>query len=182
MAYAHTSSVDWHAGERKLQSLLHVPYMDNPTSPGMAPHYTHTLLLSSMLALGTLDDKGRPWTTLLGGEPGFARSLGQSVIGVKTLVDRKYDPVVDALLGRRQDGEVESAESGGRIMSALGIHLATRNRVKLAGQMVAGALEDTTSGDVKEQSGVAEMQAVFSIKQSIGKYRLTIVVLRRSTN
>ena len=174
MAYIHNSPVGWHDGERTVQSLLHVPYMDNPTSPGMSPHSTRMLHLSSMLALGTLDDKGRPWTTLIGGKPGFVRSLGQSVVGVKTLVDRKFDPVVEALLGRGQDGEIEPTENAGRVMSALGIHLETRDRVKLAGKMVAGALEDVTPEDRKEESSIAEIQAVFSIKQSISTYNYMI--------
>jgi len=59
-----------------MHSLLHVPNSDNPTTPGMSPHATLLLHISTSLAIGTLDDDGRPWTTLFGGEPGFARSLG----------------------------------------------------------------------------------------------------------
>ncbi len=170
MANVYTSPMDFHEGERKMQSLLHVPFMDNPTTPGLSPHATRLLHVSSLLALGTLDDEGRPWTTLLGGEPGFARSLGQSVIGVKTIVDKKYDPVVELLVGGKQDGEVHENGRGGRLMSALGIHLATRDRVKLAGRIVAGALGDFKSETEESESGAAEIQVVFAINRSLGVY------------
>lgn len=170
MAEIYTYPTTFHEGERRVQSLLHVPYMDNPTKPGLTPHATRLLHLSSLLALGTLDNNDRPWTTLLGGEPGFARSLGQSIIGVKTLVDRKHDPVIEILLAGRQDEEVYEAAKGGQLISALGIHLATRDRIKLAGKMVAGALEDLALIDEGDDTGASEMQAVFAIDQSLGMY------------
>lgn len=170
MSAIHTTPIGWHDGEEKLHSLLHVPQMDNPTSPGLSPHATRLLHQSSMLALGALDGEGRPWTSLLGGEIGFARSLGQSIIGVKTLVDRKHDPVVSLLVGGRQDGEVHEQGKGGKLVSALGVHLATRDRVKLTGRMVAGALEDLGPGAEENDNGTAELQVVFAIQQSLGMY------------
>jgi len=168
MPQIHTDPMTFHEGERKLQSLLHVPSQYNPTSPGLSPHATRLLHISSLLALGTLDDRGRPWTTLLCGQPGFARSLGQSIISVKTLVDRKNDPVVELLVGGMHDGEVHEVGNNGRSISALGIHLATRDRVKLAGKMVAGALGDVDSKPGEMESSVAEIQVVFDIQSSLG--------------
>ena len=155
-----------------MRSLLSVPDGYNPTSPGLSPHAKRLLHLSSLLAIGALDAEGRPWTTLLGGEPGFARSLGQSIIGVKTSADRKFDPVIGLLLGDKQDGEVHEEKGGGRVISALGIHLATRDRVKLSGKMVAGALGHYGSGSEADgdESGAAEVQLVFNIHQSLGKF------------
>ena len=170
MAHIATSPIHWHEGEEMMHSLLHVPDMDNPTSPGLAPYAKRLLHVSSLLAIGTLDAEGRPWTTLLGGEPGFVRSLGQSIIGVKTLVDRKFDPVIGHLLGDKQDGEVHEEQGDGRVISALGINLATRERVKLSGIMVAGALGHLgpSSAPDEDESGAAEVQLVFAIKQSLG--------------
>ncbi len=168
MSHINTNPMTFHEGERKLHSLLHVPPQYNPTSPGLSPHATRLLHMSSLLALGTLDDEGRPWTTLLGGQPGFARSLGQSIIGIRTVVDRKYDPVVELLVGERQDGKVPEVGNYGRLVSALGIHLATRDRVKLAGKMFAGALGNLDSEDAEDENGAAEIQAVFVIQQSLG--------------
>ena len=170
MAGIYTSPIRFHEGEESMHSLLHVPDRDNPTSPGLNPYAKHLLHNSSLLAIGTLDAEGRPWTTLLGGDPGFARSLGQSIVGVKTLVDRKFDPVIGNLLDDRQDGEVSEEKSDKRLVSALAIHLATRERVKLSGNMVAGALGHLgpSSAPDEDESGAAEVQLVFAIQQSIG--------------
>ena len=170
MATIYTSPIRFHEGEEKMRSLLHVPHGDNPTSPGLSPYAKDLLHTSSLLALGTLDADGRPWTTLLGGEPGFARSLGQSIVGVKTLVDRRFDPVIGLLLGDKEDGEVHGAEGNGRIVSALSLHLATRKRVKMSGKMVAGAFGEyrrTAEAD-EDGNGAVEVQLVFAIQQSIG--------------
>ena len=170
MAHIYSSPIRFHEGEESMHSLLHVPDRDNPTSPGLAPYAKRLLHISSLLAIGTLDAEGRPWTTLLGGEPGFARSLGQSIVGVKTLVDRKFDPVIRHLLGDNQDGEVLEEKADGRLVSALGINLAMRERVKMSGIMVAGALENlgSSSAPDEDESGAAEVQLVFAIQQSIG--------------
>ena len=170
MANLHTSPVEWHEGEERMHSLLHVPHMDNPTIPGLSPHATRLLYLSSMLALGTLDDDDRPWTTLLGGQAGFARSLGQSIIGVKTTVDRRYDPVIRLLVGDKSDGEVHEINKDGRPMSALGVHLATRDRVKLAGTTLAGALGELGPDTEEEKCDTAELQVVFAINRSLGRF------------
>lgn len=163
-----TTPISFHEGEQTVRRLLHVPDGDNPTSPGLSPHAARLLQLSSLIAIGTLDNEGRPWTTLLGGEPGFARSLGQSVIGIKTLVDSKYDPVIGILVGSQPDEEVREAGQGGRVMSALGVHLATRDRVKLWGKMFAGELGHHGPEAEEGQVNVAEAQLVFAIQQSLG--------------
>ena len=170
MASIYTSPIRFHEGEEKMRSLLHVPEGDNPTSPGLSPYARRLLHISSLLAIGTLDAEGRPWTTLLGGEPGFARSLGQSIIGVKTSVDRKFDPVIRLLLEDKEDGEVHEEIGVGRLVSALGIHLATRDRIKLSGKMVAGALghHRRSSEADEDESGAVEVQLVFAIQQSLG--------------
>ena len=169
MAPMYTSPIRFHEGEEKMRSLLHVPDGDNPTSPGLSPYARRLLHISSLIAIGTLDTDGRPWTTLLGGEPGFARSLGQSIVGVKTLVDGRFDPVIEILLGDKEDGEVQEGGKE-RLVSALGIHLATRDRVKLSGKMVAGALGhyQWNSEADEDERGAIEVQLVFAIQQSIG--------------
>ena len=170
MATIYTSPIRFHEGEEKMRSLLHVPHGDNPTSPGLSPYARGLLQISTILALGTLDADGRPWTTLLAGEPGFARSLGQSIVGVKTIVNRRVDPVIGILLGDKEDGEVHGGEGNGRVVSALGLHLATRKRVKLSGKMVAGAsgqYRRTVEAD-EDGNGAEEVQLVLAIQQSIG--------------
>lgn len=151
-----------------MQSLLRVPYQENPTSPFLTPGAAHMVQSSPLLALGTLDAEDRPWTTVWGGEPGFSRPVAQSIIGVKSLVDRKHDPVVETLLGGRDDGEVVREEGNGRMVSGLVIDLEKRKRVKLYGRMVAGALGRSGGDDESDESARGEVQLVVKIEQSLG--------------
>jgi hypothetical protein len=151
----------WHPGEEQMHKLLQIPNRDNPTSPFLTPFAANLLLRSPLVALGTLDSKGRPWTALWGGEPGFSRAIAQSIIGVKTTVDRAFDPVVETLLGDKADGEVVQEKGTGKMVGGLAIDLETRRRVKLYGRMVAGALAAT-------EEGVGEVQLVVKIEQSLG--------------
>ncbi|KAL5318570.1 hypothetical protein ACEPPN_013632 [Leptodophora sp. 'Broadleaf-Isolate-01'] len=160
MAFYEADS-SWHAGEEEMHKLLRVPARDNPTQPYLTPQAANTLIRAPLIALGTLDDEGRPWTTLWGGEAGFSRAIAQGIIGVKTTVDREYDPVVKVLLGDKADGEVVQVQGTGKMVSGLTINLETRKRVKLYGRMVAGALAAT-------EVGIGEVQLVVKIEQSLG--------------
>ena len=168
MSFIHEDGIDFHEGEKLMRSLLKVPSGENPTSHFLTPHAAHALQIFPLLSIGTLDANQRPWTTIWGGEPGFARPLGSSIIGVKTLVDPKFDPVVEALVGGRQDGEVVKEEGQGRLFSGLTIDLMNRRRVKLAGRMVAGALGQIESNPSMKDAKMAEAQLVFSIEESLG--------------
>ena len=167
MAFIHSSDVEWHEGEHQMQNRLHVPYQDNPTSPFLTPGAARLLPNCPLLAVGALDTLGRPWTTIWGGQAGFAQSLGSSVIGVKTIVDRVYDPVVETLVGGRQDGEVPREESQGRIISGLCIDLATRSRAKMSGRMVAGVLGAVSTRD-NGAVHTGQVQLVIKVEQSLG--------------
>ncbi|KAL9029428.1 MAG: hypothetical protein Q9196_002322 [Gyalolechia fulgens] len=169
MAFISSDSILWHEGEDLMHSKLHIPHQENPTSPFLTPYAARLLWNAPLLALGTLDDIGRPWTTLLGGEAGFARPLGQSTIGIRALVDSMYDPVIRCLLGSKDEGDWVDREPKPRPFAALSIDLATRSRVKLAGQMVAGALDKQGGDDIKEEDARAtEAQMVFKVERSLG--------------
>ena len=161
----HLSHFDWHEGEELMHEKLHVPHQDNPTSPFLTPYGAHLLLLAPLLALGVLDKDGRPWTTLLGGEAGFARPTSQSNIVVRSLVDAKYDPVIKVLLGNKSDETSLEGATSHNAVSALSIDLATRSRVKLSGKLVAGAAEQLGS----EGDRTTEAQMVLKIERSLGK-------------
>lgn len=173
MALLHEAPLEWHEGEKAMHSLLHIPDQDNPTVPGLAPYGASITLRSPLLALGTLDDDGRPWTTLLGGEPAFTRPIGPSIIGVKTLVDRRYDPVLGILVGGKQDGEVNEQGRQGWMVSGLPIDLTTRNRVKLSGNMVAGAIEQIGPVSDEDEGGVGEVQLIIQVERSLGTSSLS---------
>lgn len=118
-----------------------------------------------LVALGTVDEEGRPWTSLWGGESGFSRPIAQSVIGLRSTVDREYDPVAKILLGKAADGEVVKPEGDGNLVSAVAIDLATRSRVKLYGKMIAGTMSAT-------EEGIGDVQLVVKIDGSLGESRM----------
>ncbi|OCK78738.1 oxidoreductase-like protein [Lepidopterella palustris CBS 459.81] len=168
-------ALPWSAGEERMHQLMHVPdRYDNPTSSMLTPQASWMLQRAPLLAIGTLDDSGRPWTTIWGGKPGFSQPLGSSIVGSRTFVDRKYDPVVQALVGGRSDGEVVKGEVG-RMVSGLAIDLMSRKRVKLYGRMMAAALapvehdeDEAYVDDVSDLSGQGQLQLVVKIEQSLG--------------
>ena len=166
MAFVVAGSVPWHDGEERMHKLMRVPETDNPSVPNLSPGAAFSTQRAPLIALGTLDKDGRPWTTVWGGSPGFAGAISQSTIGIRSLVDNTHDPVVDALLGGRGDGEVVKEEGEGRMVSALAIDLENRKRVKLYGRMAAGVLEGLGSTG---QSTHGQAQLAVNIEQSLGE-------------
>ncbi|KAI4727375.1 oxidoreductase [Aureobasidium sp. EXF-10728] len=155
-------ALDFHEGEKLMQKKLRVPEMDNPTIPMLSPQLSTMLQKAPLLAFGTLDPEGRPWTTVWGGRKGFSQPLGNSMIGIRTSVASTLDPVVEVLVGRDAKGEIVKEEGNGRFLSGLAIDLDTRKRVKLAGRMVAGALGSTDGedgADANVQQGVLQLVA-----------------------
>ncbi|EMC99705.1 hypothetical protein BAUCODRAFT_347224 [Baudoinia panamericana UAMH 10762] len=165
---AFYQDMDWHEGEQAIQRLMEVPPLDNPTVPTLSPQLARHLQIAPLLALGTVDDQGQPWTTLLGGEPGFARPLGDSIVGLRLPVTGQFDPVIEQLVGKEADGEVRRAQGEGCLVGGLTIDLETRKRVKMNGRMMAGALTTIQDEVTDHQETVAEMQLVLRIKQSLG--------------
>lgn len=163
MAALNLMDSQWHSGEKEMHRLLHVPYNENPTSGFLTPHAANFLVQSPLLALGTLDSEGRPWTSLWGGERGFSRAISQSMVGIQATVDRSYDPVAEILFGGKADGELIKAEGEGKMVSGLAIDLEARRRVKLYGRMTVGALAST-------EDGVGEAQLAVKIEQSLGMF------------
>ncbi|OLN85276.1 hypothetical protein CCHL11_04353 [Colletotrichum chlorophyti] len=153
-------TIDFHSGERAVQDLLGVPKQGNPTAAGLPAHYGFRIAAAPLLALGTLDDRGRPWTTLWGGEAGaVARPVAEDVLGVRSKVDVSDDPVLRALWGGdAREGEVvrPGEGGGGKLVSGLSLDLETRDRVKIAGRMVAGAVND------------GEVQIAVMVEESLG--------------
>lgn len=169
MATIHEFSNGWHPGEQAIHNLLRVPtsQRENPTSKGLPPQYGYRVSISPLVAFGALDGRGRPWTTVWGGERAFAQPVSQNVLGIQSLVDRRHDPVVQALLGSAPDGELVRAMSDGqegKVMSGLSIDLETRDRVKLAGRMVVGTV---TSHDGSSPT-VGDVQMAMLVQESLG--------------
>lgn len=154
----------FHEGEAAMRSLLKVPGGGyNPTSAGLPYSYGMQAAASPLFAVGTLDARGRPWTTLWGGERGFAGPIADGVLGMNSGVDIAHDPVYEALWGEEDEGErkggvVQPDGGRGKMMAALALDLESRARVKLMGLMVAGA------ADVGDKT----LQMAFLVTESLG--------------
>lgn len=145
-----------------MHSLLRVPEMENPTFPGLSSYGCHLVLTSPLLALGALDKQGRPWTTIIGGEPTCMRPMGRSIIAVNSLVDLKYDPVLEIIREvQGQDGE------NGSIIGGLPIDLASRNRVKLSGRLISGRL-GLEINRLNDHDGFGEARLMIKVESSLG--------------
>ncbi|KAJ0380988.1 hypothetical protein COL26b_000829 [Colletotrichum chrysophilum] len=161
-------TIDWHEGELAVHNLLKVPTRPNPTSAGLPASYGYRIAAAPLLALGTLDNEDRPWTTLWGGNAGaVARPIAEDVLGVRSKVDVADDPVIRALWGGEEreikEGEVVQPGGGeGKVVSGLAIDLSTRDRVKFGGKMVAGAVT-TVNGN-----GGGELQIAVKVDESLG--------------
>ncbi|KAK3939075.1 hypothetical protein QBC46DRAFT_153980 [Diplogelasinospora grovesii] len=168
----HIQSHGWHPGEIAVHSLLKVPTSrhENPTSAGLPPSYAHRVAVSPLVALGTIDEEGRPWTSIWGGERGFARPISKNILGLQSIVDQENDPVITALLGGKVPGEVVDAEVGeGKLMSGLSIDLETRDRVKLAGRMAVGVVNSLPpSKNGSTTSPVGQAQVAMHVEESLG--------------
>ncbi|KAK0671998.1 hypothetical protein QBC41DRAFT_314449 [Cercophora samala] len=165
MATLHEQVKGWHEGERAVHILLKVPTSnrENPTNVGLSWSHGGRVSASPLVAIGTLDEQGRPWTTIWGGERNFARQISHDRLVMASLVDKLHDPVVKALgLDRLADGELGQT-SGTKAISALSIDLESRDRVKLGGKVVAGALVARP-----DDEAVSQVQLGFQVEESLG--------------
>lgn len=165
---AFYQDMPWHEGEIAMAKAMRVPNMDNPTVPALSPQLASHARIAPLIAIGTLDKQGRPWTTLWGGEKGISQPIAQGILGIRTPVAGQHDPVVEELVGREGDGTVIREEGMGRMVSGLTIDLETRKRTKLYGRMVAGALNTREDEATDTQQHIAEVQLVLKIEQSLG--------------
>lgn len=124
-----------------MHRIMNVPYRTNPTTRFLSPRAAYVLNEAPLLALGAVDEQGRPWTTIWGGKHGFAGPVGESVIGINSTVDGEYDPVLEALLGDTSEDKVVEYKKKGPIMAGLSINLEIRKRVKLYGSMKVGRVD-----------------------------------------
>ena len=152
---AFFQEMSWHEGELAMAKAMRVPDMDNPTVPTLSPQLANHARIAPLIAIGTLDKQGRPWTTLWGGEKGISQPIAQGILGIRSQVVRQHDPVVEELVGKEGDGTVVREEGVGRMVSGLTIDLETRKRTKLYGRMVAGALSMREDEATETQQHVA---------------------------
>lgn len=127
----------WHRGEKLIQAKL------NLVDPAVALLYTyiegdlpehHRIFHSTRLPfvpVTILDDKGRPWGSILAGldgRPGFIRSPSRKSLKVAA---KTWEG--DPLLRKSQAFEVGSGDQ--MLVAGIGIDFSTRQRNKFAGQI-----------------------------------------------
>lgn len=174
----HLQRPSWHPGELAVHKLVHVPTPENPTTAGFPARYGYRVQQSPLVALGALDDDGKPWTTVWGGMPGFARPIGHDLLMAGSLVDAENDPVISALLGgpgkggggdrKYQMDQADFASGGGKVISGLSIDLATRDRVKVGGRLVQGSVVMEPGPLGGGEDGVARAELVVLIEEGLG--------------
>lgn len=152
--------VSWSPGELLAHRLMHVPDGDNPTSPFLSPHAGYVAMHAPIMAVGVLDENKHPWTTIWGGEAGFARPMGGNFLGIRSEVDAKYDPVAEVLTKT----EFGKGSSKGMLISGLAIDLMTRRRAKIMGRVIGGKVEKNETEELED------LQMALNVEQSIGKY------------
>ncbi len=137
MAGIYLQDMQSHEGEIKMMEAMHAPVVDNPSVPALSPQLANHLQVAPLIAIGTLwmrrNDLGLLWGN---GDKGFARPVGQGIVGIRTPVTGSYDPVVEELVGKEPSGEVVREEGVGRMVSGLTIDLETRKRVKMFGRLL----------------------------------------------
>lgn len=169
MASILTGTTPWHDGEQKMQSILRLPHADNPTTPYLSPGARFLLKRAPLFAVGTLDEQGRPWSTVWGGQGGTAAPVSESIIGVRSLVDSKHDPVLAELIRGSTDGDIVEGDTG-KMVSALSIDLETRKRVKLYGRVVSASLgEDTGANRTADSDQKPQVQLGMKVETSLGE-------------
>jgi len=122
------SGPPWHAGEREAQRRAGVAermgrIAGRSIRPFMPDQHRQFFSQLPFLIVGSVDDSGLPWASLLAGPPGFATTPDERTLQVATRLP-KGDPLhvmlrPDAMLG------------------ILGIELATRRRNRINGRVIA---------------------------------------------
>uniref|UniRef100_A0A093VR15 Uncharacterized protein n=1 Tax=Talaromyces marneffei PM1 TaxID=1077442 RepID=A0A093VR15_TALMA len=158
-------------GEIALHDKLHVPHGDNPTSTFLNQYGQFMVPHAPLIGLGALDDDGRPWSTVWGGETGFSSVIDTDIVGMRAVVDRLHDPVVNSLFGdaKGTNGSTIRTNGQGKMISGVTIDLENRKRVKLYGKVIMGTLEDPEDeGNLGLEGKRGHAQLVVKIEESLG--------------
>jgi len=125
-----------HKGEILLQKRLGTPSelsatMPNYISKDMPQQHADFFTSLPYLPLATLDNKGRPWASILVTSSNNEQSIGINVSGNNQITviaeTNQYDPFVRALS--------ESPDNGQQLFAGVGVDFTNRRRNKLAGSI-----------------------------------------------
>lgn len=167
-------TLPFNEGERTMHQLLNAPSRHNPTSLFLTPYGQRMISHAPLLGLGAIDANGRPWSTVWGGESGFASVIDTDIVGMRAVVDSVYDPVVTALydLPETSGRSAIRAEGRNKMISGVTIDLESRTRTKLYGKVIVGTLEDPEGNEARQNLGLTgkrgQAQLVVKIEESLG--------------
>lgn len=132
MALIYTSPTRFDEGEEKTGSLLHVPDGDNSTSPGLSPHARRLLIFPHYQSLFRWMPKDVLRLSNVAGRRtrlckvfGSAHHWSEDFIGSRILSWCSH-----SCWGTEIKGKSTNNNEDGRLVSALRVHLAMRDRVK----------------------------------------------------
>lgn len=133
----------FHEGEQAIQSRLGIrDRIERQGQRAIRPYMTeqHQEFVTGLpfIVAGSVDGQGRPWASLLTGDPGFVRPLGDKRLRVASL-PWELDPIAGAIR--------EGADVG-----LLGIDMTNRRRNRFTGR-VAMVEDDAFEMDVVQTSG-----------------------------
>lgn len=89
----------------------------------MPPQHMYFFSNLQYFIIGTLDSQGRPWASILTGDPGFIRAVSRNHLAMVTDIS-EGDPLLETLR------EGWTVDEGGRLIAGLGIDLTNRRRNK----------------------------------------------------
>jgi ferredoxin-NADP reductase/predicted pyridoxine 5'-phosphate oxidase superfamily flavin-nucleotide-binding protein len=118
----------WHRGEKLVQQQLHgeeLPF-DNPTQSFMPKQHQTFFSDLEYFFLGSLDEHGRPWASVVTGKRGFMHATDPHHLKIVT------NPIMgDPIVSNLQQG----IKHDGSLVAGLGIDFTNRRRNKVAGRV-----------------------------------------------
>ncbi|KAF8976825.1 hypothetical protein BGZ46_007920 [Entomortierella lignicola] len=157
----------WHSGERKVQDLMHVRETVQDLSANARPFLTTQMQEFvpglNYFFIGTLDDQGRPWVSMITGPKGFLKSSDNKHLEIKVPVSlhidehthTPFDPIFSNLV------RGETFKNGKYMWGGVALDFSNRRRNKMNGVLYPNDLviADETSG---------ELHLRLTVEQSIG--------------
>ncbi|KAF9368805.1 hypothetical protein CPC16_005010, partial [Podila verticillata] len=147
----------WHRGERLFQDMVQVREAMQGASAIFRPFLTdqHKDFVAELnyIFVGSLDEQGRPWVSMVTGLKGFMSSPDIKTLEIRTRIttDRQGDndgtKVLDPILDNLLHGE--AFKQGKKMWSAVALDFTNRRRNKFNGVVYPeDIMADATTGDI----------------------------------
>lgn len=173
----------WHSGERLFQDRVQVREAIQGASaifrPSLTPQHQDFVPGLNYIFVGSLDEHGRPWVSMVCGPKGFMTSPDIKTLEIQTRIStttsdgkgeetdraRVLDPILDNLL------HGESFRQGKKMWSAVALDFTNRRRNKFNGVVYP---EDILKAD----PATGEIHVRLTVEQSIGNVYIFLLHVR----